>query len=88
MYAGIRVILELQPDGTVTIARRRNSVQPKNASRRDLRKILRIANHNIADHRDCLGIDASMTKKLTLDPLVEEQIDKALEFASYYEPYC
>jgi len=47
-YAGVRAILELHADGSVTLARRYRSVQPMNASRSDVRKILRTANRHFA----------------------------------------
>lgn len=43
LYAGIEVIVALLADGTVTLARRGDTVQPRNAKRSDVRKILNAA---------------------------------------------
>ena len=43
LYAGIEVIVALLADGTVTLARRGDAVQPRNAKRSDVRKILTAA---------------------------------------------
>jgi hypothetical protein len=46
LYAGIEVIVDLAADGTVTLAKRKDAIQPKNAKRNDVRKILQTAAEN------------------------------------------
>jgi hypothetical protein len=53
LYAGIEVIVDLEADGTVTLADRDDAVQPSNAKRNDVRKVLQAA----AEHFDAL-VDA------------------------------
>ena len=43
LYAGIEVIVALLADGTVALARRGDAVQPRNAKRSDVRKVLNAA---------------------------------------------
>ncbi len=43
LYGGIEVIVDLLADGTVRLARRKDAVQPGNAKRSDVRKILNAA---------------------------------------------
>jgi len=43
LYSSIEVIIDLLADGTVRLARRKDAVQPGNAKRSDVRKILNAA---------------------------------------------
>jgi hypothetical protein len=52
LYAGIEVIVTLQADRTVALALRDDAVQPRNAKRGDVRKVLEAA----AEHFDALVI--------------------------------
>ena len=51
LYAGIEVIVGLLADGTVRLAQRKDAVQPANAKRSDVRKIL----HAAAEHFDAIA---------------------------------
>ena len=42
-YAEVQVIVELHADGTVIVANRKDAIKPRNASRSDMRQILRVA---------------------------------------------
>jgi hypothetical protein len=50
LYAGIEVVIALRTDRTVTLAGRDDAVQPRNAKRSDVRKVLETA----AEHFDAL----------------------------------
>ena len=50
LYAGIEVIVDLGADGTVTLTNREDAIQPQNAKRSDVRKVLQAA----AEHFDLL----------------------------------
>ena len=43
-YAETQVILDLLPDGSIRPSSREDAVQPKNAKRSDVRRIVKIAN--------------------------------------------
>jgi len=53
LYAGIEVVVQLGAERTVTLASRNDAIQPKDAKRSDVRKILNAA----ATHFDAL-VDA------------------------------
>lgn len=58
-YAGVTVVLELRADGRVVISDRLRSVQPANAKRSDVARIVRVAN---------LHVDALMAVWKTMHP--------------------
>jgi len=51
LYGGIEVIVDLLADGTVRLTRRKDAVQPGNAKRSDVRKILNAA----AEHFEAIA---------------------------------
>jgi len=53
LYAGTEVIVDLAADGTVRLADRVDAIQPGNAKRSDVRRVLQMA----AEHFDAL-VDA------------------------------
>ena len=42
-YAGIEAIVDLRPDGTVSLANRTDAIRPSNGSKSDVRHILAVA---------------------------------------------
>jgi hypothetical protein len=46
-YGGVRVIVDLLPDGTIRESKRWNAVTPMNAKRSDVRHVLRVAAENV-----------------------------------------
>ena len=51
-YAETIVIVDLLPDGTIERSKRRDAVQPPNAKRRDIRRILDVAAEHAAELKD------------------------------------